>query len=244
MAIQFEQTNIDTPFPYEIYVSNRVDRIQAVSWRLRMDPDEAPRAWVWVVGTGGNRQFLGNTVQVASCEMLGRLLAQNGFGLMTGGWEGVDEAMGKSFTKAFESNVRDIRRYQRIITSHGITLEPSLADNSSVDIQETRERALHKLVEDCHLCIMVGGLEGSMDAGEFCLRQGKVVFPIVETGGTAELFYTKHLTFADRLLDQYSGFDLETLKRSYKDSIDAIINYCQMKYPGEEYQQINPTSNV
>jgi len=194
-----------------------------------------PRAWILVVGTGGHRQFKSDPILASICEYLGRKLSQSRFGLMNGGWEGVDEAVGLGFTGTMiVDKVKDIRNYQKIYSKPEIVLHPELAENSTIAYEENSELTLEKMARDCDACILIGGLEGTYETGHLCLGNNRPVLPITESGGSAATFHANELTKMDKKkwIKIYNDvLRPDELDTNYKDAIDLIMQYLATRFP-------------
>lgn len=135
--------------------------------------------WVLVAGTGDGT--FASDEQLVS-EALGRLLAAEGFGLIGGGWPGVDAQVARSFAQTLIVGHQDVN--ERLVQ----LLEPNQRSayeygrhtytNSSDWNMDAAERA--------DGLVMIGGKGGTYGAFERFRRIGKKTIPIAATGGDAQ----------------------------------------------------------
>jgi hypothetical protein len=134
--------------------------------------------WILVAGTGDSSISLDERLV---SEILGRRLAEEGFGLIGGGWQGVDAEVARSFAKSLMSTSQDVN--ERLVQ----LLEPT--QHSAYDFG----RPIYTESSDWNLdaaqradaLVMIGGKGGTFDAYERFRMTGKNIVPIAATGGDA-----------------------------------------------------------
>ena len=231
-------TSQSNPFPYHIYYGKDVNGQKLMSsWRLKSDPTTVPKAWIWVAGTSGAQHFADSPLLAEICEYLGRRIGSEKFGIITGAWKGVAVAVGQSFSQTLlQVNPRaDIQDFHKIYTTQE-TILPEVKKKSDVNILTDTNTIMETIPKHCDACIMLESMKGITQAAQKCLDYGKPVFPLVETGGAAERFYSGDLLSLDK--DRFTkiygpDFKLEDLKLNYKDAIDAIMRFLDQRFKSE-----------
>lgn len=135
--------------------------------------------WVLVVGTGDDG--LGKDKKDL-CYHLASRLAQNGYGLITGGWQGVDKVISNTFCSVLEENgINASFRCRSYIERTNREVNPS-SDVVQLDkSQDWYEETLNV----AGALIIIGGAGGSYRAYKMALALGVPVVPIGGTGGDA-----------------------------------------------------------
>ena len=136
--------------------------------------------WVLVAGTG--QYHLPNSVLWVS-QALGTELGRRGFGLVNGGWEGVDWVVSETFAKELEGK--------------GVPL-------ASLLLQVVRERSYHEYpggrivyvplgtleftesIKYCDAVVLIGGEGGTYQSFQIARQEQKPIFPVPGTGGDAQ----------------------------------------------------------
>jgi hypothetical protein len=132
----------------------------------------APQAWILVAGTGTSEwQKLDEKVQ-RTCIALGESLARAGYGVVTGGWRGVDDLTSRSFA-------RELERFS-------IPLEDRL-----IQVVHRGDEEWTESVKRADAVVLIGGVGGTWSTGEYGLAFGRVVLPLADTGGDAAKFYMR-----------------------------------------------------
>jgi hypothetical protein len=134
--------------------------------------------WILVAGSGGitpRPQIIDNV-----CVRLGTELAANGFSLVTGGWNGVDYDVARAFAVHIQESGQSLSGRLVQVMQEGATPEfPSgrLVSGGSDD------QAWRHSIERADAVVLVGGLGGTHQTGEWALDAGKPVFPLADTRG-------------------------------------------------------------
>jgi WD40 repeat protein len=146
------------------------------------DLSPAYRSPSWFVLVAGSGTIVNNVVAYNAAVQVGRELARNGFGLITGGWSGVDEVVARSY----------LEERTRLGFSDSMAALLQIVDNTSGAV--VREGgviqpdgdAQQEAVRRAAAVILIEGLGGTKEAGRIARGQNKPVFPLAGTGGDAK----------------------------------------------------------
>lgn len=144
--------------------------------------EDKPAHFIRVAGSGVHTLPL---EQQLVAEAVGRALASEGYGLITGGWSGVDYVVAKSFAE-------ERRRLGRAVDSALLAI---VEWNRSPDYKEgrvhhllNREYAESRLGEAAAV-VIIGGMGGSREIFELGRRKGLPAIALPSTGGDAAQAY-------------------------------------------------------
>ncbi len=143
-------------------------------------PAAAPSAtkWILVAGSGGVTPRPAKIDEVS--KRLGAALATAGFSLVTGGWNGVDHDVARSFVERIQQNEQSLSGRLVQVMRQGAT--PDFPAGRLVS-GGSEDEAWRRSIERTDAVILIGGLGGTYQTGEWALQQGKPVFPLADTGG-------------------------------------------------------------
>jgi hypothetical protein len=135
--------------------------------------------WVMVVGTGDDDMGIDKT---ELCHELARELAKGGYGLLTGGWQGVDKAISSEFCSLLEENGIDAKyRCKTYVERTNRQVNPS----SSVVQLDRSQDWYEETLNVAGALIIIGGNGGSYRAYKAAVKMGVPVVPLGGTGGDA-----------------------------------------------------------
>jgi ActR/RegA family two-component response regulator len=138
-----------------------------------------PEKWILVAGSA--RKPSRRTLDTA--RAIGASLCAAGYGLMTGGWRGVDEEVTKGFAEALggssDSAHDAIRHYVGAVEPRPTMAGRRLFFGSSRD-------AVVKSVEDAAAVVLISGHGGTAWIGQEAVARQKPLIPIPATGGVAK----------------------------------------------------------
>jgi hypothetical protein len=182
-----------------------VTRMARKRSRLRKGP---PSRRILVVGSGSyDLPWAVHT----TAEAVGRELARWGFGLIGGGWQGVDYITADHYIQQLRSaEMQDDDGLLQIVP------EGSRADFDGGIIQHVKRRDWERIpIERCDAVVVIGGLGGSIGMCRMAAKEGRPVFPIPGTGDDAATYY-----------NEIHGADSPVFSRldSFLDSHTAIYN--------------------
>jgi hypothetical protein len=139
---------------------------------------QGPWRWLNISGTGTHEI---EPVQRWTAERLGREAARRHFGLITGGWPGVDHVAARGFAAELERiGGRVIDRYLLHIVEPG--KKPDFRQGS-VGVERDWKGAM---IQRSSAVILVGGLGGTYEIGAEAKKRGRLVIALRGTGGDAE----------------------------------------------------------
>lgn len=143
-----------------------------------------PRGWILVAGTGNTDTL--DTKLEQTCVKLGVSLAQSGYGIVTGGWRGVDEQTARQFARELaRTNLPLEDRLIQVVIRDRI---PNFSAGQLVLVHRGEEEWT-KSVKRAEAVVLIGGLGGTWTTGEYALKFGRLALPLADTGGDAAKFY-------------------------------------------------------
>lgn len=142
-----------------------------------------PRQWILVAGTGD----FGLPNPVLWCaEALGNRLARGSYGLVTGGWRGVDHVVGRAFAEEL------IRRGENVLDR----LLQVVKEGTFPDYHGGRAAYFKEYfdgftaeIQRADAVVLLGGVGGTYEVASLARQQGRPIFPVPGTGGDAVAFY-------------------------------------------------------
>jgi hypothetical protein len=132
--------------------------------------------WILVAGSGGSTPVPAQIEDVS--KRLGEALATTGFSLVTGGWNGVDDYVARAFAERIQQNGQSLSgRLVQVMQKGALPHFPPgrLVSGGS------EEEAWRRSIERADAVVLVGGLGGTYQTGEWALQMGKFVFPLADT---------------------------------------------------------------
>ena len=161
---------------------------------LELDPlqqltaHKGPRNWVLVAGTGLKTKLSQKLAK--TCDTLGIVLARSGYGLINGGWPGVDEAVARSFVHELERTNTSIQfdKWLTHVIARGET--PTFSPGQIVEVTAGEEEYVESLTR-ASFVVLIGGAGGTMEIAERAHSAGKVVLPLANTGGDAARYFQR-----------------------------------------------------
>jgi hypothetical protein len=148
---------------------------------------DLPAKWILVAGTG--LDDLPQTV-VKSAEHVGRWLGSNRFGLVTGGWKGVDYVVARSFARALRDAGLPIQKHLVHALKRGRT--PEFSEGQRVYVDDYLP-VYERSVALADGVILIGGRELTRSVGEHSLAVRKPLYPLASTGGIAQRMHAEML---------------------------------------------------
>jgi len=165
---------------------------------------------VYVVGTG----TIELTQQVLKCsQIVGRILAEQNYKLIVGGWHGVDYVVADEFAKVLDKkNIALSSKLSQIVPR---SKQPVFCGG---DIIEAKEGVMEwiECLKKSNAIIMIGGLGGTYETFIHAKREKKTVIPIAFTGGDAQkVFYeimdnNAQFPILEQNLDLFKQFEFES----------------------------------
>lgn len=145
----------------------------------------APHGWVLVAGTGTTKRKLEEKVE-QTCIALGAALARSGYGIVTGGWPGVDEVTARAFARELERDGIPLEdRLIQVVVEEELPGFPA----GNLVLVHRGEEEWTASVKRAGAVVLIGGIGGTWKTGEYALKFGRMVLPLADTGGDAAKFY-------------------------------------------------------
>jgi|HubBroStandDraft_1064217.scaffolds.fasta_scaffold14191_9 hypothetical protein len=168
-----------------------------------------PIRWIRVTGTGDTSRIEPAVENTA--RTIGECLADARFGLITGGWPGIDRIVANAFRARLQSSqvpVEDFLTQFCDIGRGNAFPEGRIIQVDTSQIGYT-ESALYS-----DACILLAGLGGALQTALWMRHAGKPVLPLPETGSDAkEFWYIINELWTDDLLPGVSRQEFQRLAR-------------------------------
>lgn len=162
--------------------------------------------WVLAVGTG-NESF--STEENLMCRELGDILAHAGYGIIDGGWPGVDEAVCDAYLKYYADKKISLPKLaHRVVLSRED--EKIVRLNGDPEFVNSFKDWIDYTVSKVVAVIVVGGKGGSYTIAERATSYGKLVYPIASTGGDAANLYQKLSSTLSKDLAPWLEYPIKT----------------------------------
>ncbi|APR86276.1 Hypothetical protein A7982_11625 [Minicystis rosea] len=162
--------------PWFVAMRRKLEPMQAVAARKKEGWPRFNGRRVLVVGTG--TEGLRGELQWMS-QALGAALARAGFGLVGGGWPGVDRVVAESYV----TTAREIDSTDGHLEHVRTAGSPSFSSGTVTFVPD--QRLIDATLERADAVVLIGGREWTMRTFERALALGKRVFPVAGTGGSA-----------------------------------------------------------
>jgi hypothetical protein len=145
-----------------------------------------PQKYIRVAGTAN--VHLPDSLVFAS-ETVGRELARAGFGLISGGWQGVDHIVCREYvTQLRRDQIPSKGRLVHVIragTRPDLWKVAAFSGEGDLDMVTGSTSEVWRSVQRADAVVMIGGVGGTYDAYEYAVKSGKAAYPIAGTGGDA-----------------------------------------------------------
>lgn len=165
---------------------------------IEAPPVSHPQPLKWILVAGTARLSIFSEKLKDTSEDLGRLLARNQFGLVTGGWPGVDDAVARAFAREITAKAYPLEDYLTQIVVDNEEKLPAFPAGNLVVVKDGSIEEWTEGVDRASAVILIGGVGGTWQTGEIALERGKPVFPLADTGDDALKFYMHMIKLWDR----------------------------------------------
>lgn len=199
----------------------------------------SPRKWVLVTGTGTDRTLPPKVS--ATTEQLGRALAAHGFGLVTGGWPGVDEQVARWFNRELSERSRPLESFLiQVIEENSVPVFPGgdlrIAKAGGVGgrLFNLFDAWTAQALEVADIVIVIGGAGGAGRIGKAALGNHKVVLPLADTDSDAKNLYWDMITSwneTQTLMPDISKQQFAIAAREAPAVVDDIIALLDLLFP-------------
>ena len=155
--------------------------------------DETPK-FILVAGSGTGQI---PESQYWLSDELGKGLAREGYGLVVGGWPGVDYLVTRSFVETLTNENAKVE--SRLIQVVMKGQQPHFQAKSVLIEADESEKEWTEAVRYCDATVLIGGLGGAFSTYLFCSEQNKPVFPFADSRGDARNVYSDLICHWNRL---------------------------------------------
>lgn len=188
-----------------LYVSPSIGPIPDFANRptVPVSASSSPKAKILVAGLGVEMHI---TDQIKSIsQKLGSELAINNFGLITGGWPGVDEIVARAYSEELLNRKLPLENY---LTQIILKTRMPVYTGGNLILVNSGEPEWSEPVLACDAIVLVNGIGGTYITGQYGVDYGKPVFPLADTGNDSRKMYLeiifewekyqyKHITKSD-----------------------------------------------
>lgn len=176
--------------------------------------------WILVAGTG-TRFGLRDPLPLLAYTV-GKKLAENGYGLIVGGWPGVDYLVASGFQHGLRLNDSSLALGDYLIQVIADGKYPDFKGGFIIQVP-TGAREWLEAIKFADAVIMIGGEGGTRETYVYADQEQRPVFPIYCTGGDASNAYREILERWEVL--PYQGFSrddlIDTLGQRVENESDA-----------------------
>lgn len=164
--------------------------------------------WILVAGTG--RQQGLSAPEALLAEAFGRGLAEQGFGLVVGGWPGVDYLVARGFAQGLAASRCPLADYLlQVVAEQRPAVYPAHAQypdfrGGYLITVPTGTREWLEALKYADAVVLLGGEGGTRETFWYATQEQRPVFPISCTGGDAALVFAECV--ANWVLFPYRGF--------------------------------------
>ena len=179
--------------------------------------------WILVTGTG-RQSGLGTELTILAFE-LGRLLAKKGYGLVVGGWPGVDFMVAQGFAEVMKGNNLPLSDYMiQVIAEKRPVVYPANANypdysGGHVIPVPNGVREWIDALKFADAVVLLGGEGGSLETFYYAGQEQRPVFPVAFTGGDASFAYQEIVKHWE--LFPYRGLTKEKFESILSQTIDS-----------------------
>jgi hypothetical protein len=188
-----EITDIQRTKTFEVNIQEGIQHID-LSWQFL-------HKWIWVAGSG----FELTEEEVRTAKAVGQFIAEQGYGLVTGGWPGVDYLVAEAYYNTLESiTAVENKEYliQYVETGHEADFKKGMIQTVSPEDSKDISR------EKSFVVISIGGKGGTFEIFEYAREYNLPFIPLFHTGGDSAKAY--NILTNDP--DPYFDIDLSALR--------------------------------
>jgi len=178
--------------------------------------------WILVAGTG--RMWRMSSREVLCARAIGEALARFGYGLIVGGWDGVDAVTAKSFAGGLDkfrpsASLSDV--LIQVVPRGG---QPSFEGGHLIYVEPGPAEWIEQL-RYCDAVVLVGGVGGTLKTYRFALQERRPVFPIAVSGGDAKLAYDEIIAEWETTGRNWWGISRSAFDKLWDRKIKMIMNW-------------------
>ncbi len=147
-------------------------------------------------------------------QSLGRRIAEQGYKLITGGWQGVDYVVSEAFAQVVMAQGQ--RLSDRLTQVVPTGQQPQFKGGSIRHVPPGPTEWLESL-KAADLVILIGGQGGTFETYQYAAQENLPVLPIVCTNGDAKAVF-------DHMLENWASQDLGKISQELFKSLNQYIN--------------------
>jgi predicted Rossmann-fold nucleotide-binding protein len=160
----------------EIYAQNGTQLID-LSWQFL-------GKWIWMAGTG----FLLSEEEVRTAKAVGKFIAEQGYGLITGGWPGVDFLVSEAYYNTLESII-DMKNEEYLIQIVETGYEADFKKGVIQTVAPEQSKDISR--EKAFVVISIGGKGGTYEIFQYARTHNLPFIPLPHTGGDSARVYNE-----------------------------------------------------
>jgi hypothetical protein len=167
-------------------------------------PDELERfqrslKWILVAGLGKINLLPDHAEVYYASQAIGPSIANHGFGLLVGGWSGVDYVVADSFATELRKLNRPLSEKLLQVVPQGEM--PQFRGGQVIHTGQGWVDSVH-IARKADAVVLIGGAGGTYATYEYAFQERKPGFPLASTGGDAQRVFQEMLASWD---DQAMG---------------------------------------
>lgn len=188
--------------------------------------NQNPKAKILVAGLG-IVEYLNDDIILIS-QKLGKELAKSNFGLVTGGWPGVDEIVAREFSEELLKSNLPLENY---LTQIIVKTDFPTYTGGNIILVEQGDPEWSEPVNASDALVVINGMGGTYSTAMYSMRSNIPVFPVADSGGDASKLYLEIITDWERY--QYKKLQknqFQQLGRPFKYAIDSLIDLLNLQF--------------
>jgi 1,4-alpha-glucan branching enzyme len=191
-----------------------------------------PNNWVLVAGLG---TYDLPTKVLETSERLGEMLAKEGYGLIVGGWPGVDHVVARKFVEVLTQFEKSDQEFLvQVVGPHGPDYRKGQVIRTPTDEEEFTEG-----ITRANVVVLISGKGGTLHVGELARQQDKPVLPLADTDDDAREAYRSILDTWDRKpIRGISKEEFTTLNTPAPQVIDHLMTLIRKSIGARQMVQI------
>ena len=193
-----------------------VNLISIISSQHLLKDFQKEQQWILVAGLGQVNLWPEFKEVYYSALAIGRTLAIEGFGLLVGGWSGVDYIVADEFHK-------ELRKLGKPLSAHLLQVIPEghLPQFHGGKVVHTKSGWLEwqDIVQKSDAIVLIGGEGGTYQTYQFALQEQVPIFPLAGTKGDAQQVFNEMLANWDSQL--MGNVSLEMFIRTLSRNLDT-----------------------
>jgi hypothetical protein len=162
--------------PFEVNTQEGIQLID-LSWQFL-------GKWIWVAGTG----FRLSEEEVRTAKAVGKFIAEQGYGLITGGWPGVDFLVSEAYYNTLES-ITDMENKEYLIQIVETGYEADFKKGMIQTVAPEQSKDVSR--EKAFVVISIGGKGGTYEIFQYARDHNIPFIPLPHTGGDSVRAYNE-----------------------------------------------------